>query len=319
MSELQKKWLDKPYHSLDYDFKTVYGEKVYKIALEAGMTCPNRDGKIDTRGCIFCSDGGSGEFASKVSSSISCQLNEGKKLFTSGKKTGSKYVAYFQSYTNTYAPVEYLEKIYAEALSEEEVVGISIATRADCIPNAVIDLLSKLKSTFPDKFIWVELGLQTIHASTIQYIRRGYDQSVFENAVKNLNSINIPVIVHVILGLPGETKDMMLDSCKYLNSIPVSGVKLQLLHVLKGTDLETEYKNGKFDVLSLEDYVNIVILCIENLSPDITIHRLTGDGAKDLLIAPIWSLNKRNVLNTLLKEMRNRNTWQGKQFSMDAR
>ena len=305
-------WDGKPYHSLNYEVKKMYGEKIYKIALDANMTCPNRDGTIGTRGCIFCSEGGSGDFAAS-GSSISEQLIKGKQLFHD-KKTGNKFIAYFQSFTNTYAPVGRLRVLFSEALMEESVVGISIATRPDCLDSEVLSLLSELKIMFPDKFIWVELGLQTIHASTAAFIRRGYELGVFDNAVSELASISIPVIVHCILGLPGEPKEMMLETCSYLNSLPVWGVKLQLLHVLKNTDLAALYEKNASEVLSFEEYIDIVISCLEILSPDIVIHRVTGDGPKEQLIAPTWSLNKRNVLNTLHKEMRIRNTYQGKKY-----
>lgn len=313
------KWLDKPYHSLDYECKKMYGEKIYKIAIDAGMTCPNRDGSIDYRGCIFCSEGGSGDFASSglLTSShptISDQITEGKTYFKS-KKIGNRYIAYFQSYTNTYGPINYLEHIFSEALAETDIVGISIATRPDCLSSEVVSLLDSLSKRFPQKFIWVELGLQTIHEKTASYIRRGYSLDVFERAVANLYSINIPVIVHVILGLPGESKGMMLETCNYLNRFPIQGIKLQLLHVLKNTDLADDFSKKSFEILSLMEYIDIVISCLELINPDTVIHRVTGDGPKELLLAPSWSLNKRNVLNTLLSEMRRRNTWQGKYYN----
>lgn len=311
-------WLDKPYHSLDYDCKTHFGEKIYKIALDAGMTCPNRDGHLGTRGCIFCSEGGSGDFASDGKSlsdtpSISQQIIEGKTYFHT-KNVGKRFIAYFQSFTNTYAPIERLEQLYTEALLEPTIIGISIATRPDCIPNEVIFLLSKLQKQFPNKFIWIELGLQTIHSATANFIRRGYPLSVFEDTVKKLQAIQIPIIVHVILGLPNETKSMMLETCQYLNTLNINGIKLQLLHVLKNTDLATVFEKKTFEILSFEEYIDIVISCLEIISPSVTIHRVTGDGPKELLIAPQWSTNKRNVLNSLLQEMKRRNTWQGKLY-----
>jgi hypothetical protein len=311
------RWLDKPYHSLDFELKKTFGEKIYKIALDAGMTCPNRDGTCGTRGCIFCSYGGSGDFAAS-GSSIAKQLEYGKSLFNT-KKTGSKFIAYFQAYTNTYAPVYILEDLFNNALSEPTVVGISIATRPDCLGNDVVSLLKELKIKYPNKFIWIELGLQTIHEKTALYIRRGYELSIYEDAVKRLNAVSIPVITHVILGLPGETKEMMLDTCRYISSIgkygfKCHGIKLQLLHVLKNTDLALEYENKTFEVLEFMEYIDIVISCLEILPPEMVIHRVTGDGPKDLLIAPLWSLDKRHVLNTLHKEMKSRNTWQSRFF-----
>lgn len=305
-------WFDKPYHSLDYEMKSTFGEKIYKIALDAKMTCPNRDGTCGTRGCIFCSEGGSGDFASS-GASISEQLERGRNLFNS-KKTGSKFIAYFQSYTNTYAPINVLEALFSEALSEPSVVGISIATRPDCLGDDVIALLEKLGIEYPDKFIWVELGLQTVHEKTAAFIRRGYGLKVYEEAVGRLKSISVPIITHVILGLPFETKEMMLETCRYISSLETFGIKLQLLHVLKNTDLALEYENKTFEVLEFMEYIDIVVSCLEVLPPDMVIHRVTGDGPKDLLIAPLWSLDKRHVLNTLHREMRLRDSWQSKHF-----
>lgn len=311
-------WNEKPYHSLDYDMKKRYGEKVYKIAIDAGMTCPNRDGKCGTGGCIFCSEGGSGDFAiSKAAhnniDSIKSQLEKGKSLFHT-KKTGNLFIAYFQSFTNTYAPVETLDALYREALDEPDVAGISIATRPDCLEAPVIELLDSLNKEYQDKFIWIELGLQTIHEETARLIRRGYSLDVFEEAVANLKRIHIPVIVHVILGLPHETPQMMLETCNYLNTMHIDGIKLQLLHVLKNTALAKLYEAKAFEVLDFEEYINIVIDCLEILSEDIVIHRVTGDGPRSLLIAPLWSLDKRRVLNTLHQHMKVRKTYQSIKF-----
>lgn len=311
-------WNEKPYHSLDYDMKKRYGEKVYKIAIDAGMTCPNRDGKCGTGGCIFCSEGGSGDFAiSKAAhnniDSIKSQLEKGKSLFHT-KKTGNLFIAYFQSFTNTYAPVETLDALYREALDEPDVAGISIATRPDCLEAPVIELLDSLNKEYQDKFIWIELGLQTIHEETALLIRRGYSLDVFEEAVANLKRIHIPVIVHVILGLPHETPQMMLETCNYLNTMHIDGIKLQLLHVLKNTALAKLYEAKAFEVLDFEEYINIVIDCLEILSEDIVIHRVTGDGPRSLLIAPLWSLDKRRVLNTLHQHMKVRKTYQSIKF-----
>lgn len=306
-------WNDKRYHSLDYELKKIYGEKIYKIAIDAGMTCPNRDGSKGTRGCIFCSEGGSGDFAAS-GDSIRQQLEKGKSYFNE-KNIGNKFIAYFQAFTNTYAPVTKLDKLYREALDEPSVIGISIATRPDCLGLDIIELLDTLNHDYPDKFIWVELGLQTIHENTALLIRRGYDLSVFEDAVINLQKISIPIIVHVILGLPHETKQMMLDTCNYLNKWHINGIKLQLLHVLKNTDLEALYQNKTFEILEFEEYIDIVINCLEILSPDIVIHRVTGDGPKDLLTAPTWSLNKRKVLNTLHQQLKSRDTYQSALYS----
>lgn len=255
-----------PYRTLNAWCREHYGEKLYKIALDAGFTCPNRDGTLGERGCIFCSAGGSGDFAAKRTGSLRSQLDAGRALL-SHKKTGSRFIAYFQAYTNTYGPADRLEELFSEALSEPDIAGISIATRPDCLPDEVTDLLVRLKERFPGKFIWVELGLQTIHEKTASYIRRGYPLSRFDEAVKALHEADIPVIVHVILGLPGETREMMLQTIRYLNACGIWGIKLQLLHVLEGTDLAEDYRAGLFSVLSLEEYLSILCDCIAALSP----------------------------------------------------
>lgn len=300
-----------PFRTLGAWCREQYGEKLYKIALDAGFTCPNRDGTLGTRGCIFCSAGGSGEFAVRRDTTLRAQLDAGRALL-SHKKTGTRFIAYFQAYTNTYGPPSRLEALFSAALSEPDIAGISIATRPDCLPDETIRLLAELKGRFPGKFIWVELGLQTIHEKTAAYIRRGYPLSRFDEAVKALRKEEIPVIVHVILGLPGETREMMLQTIRHLNVLGVWGVKLQLLHVLEGTDLAEDYRAGLFQVLSLEEYLSILCDCIAALSPDIVIHRLTGDGPKRLLIAPLWSADKRNVLNLLHRRLKQNAIWQGK-------
>lgn len=302
------KWDEKPYHSLDYELKKRFGEKIYKLSLNGGMTCPNRDGKVGTRGCIFCSEGGSGDFAGNACQSISEQMDAQKALL-SKKRPVQKYIAYFQAYTNTYASVDYLEKIFMEAISRPEVVVLSIATRPDCLGDDVLDLLERLNRIKP---VWVELGLQTIHEKTAAFIRRGYRLSCFEEAVKNLRSRGLEVIVHTILGLPGENEQMVLETMEYLNHQAIQGIKLQLLHVLKQTDLGIYYEEHPFHILSMEEYLSLLIHCLEVLSPDLVIHRLTGDGPKDLLIAPLWSSAKRTVLNTLHQKLKTENTWQGR-------
>lgn len=296
------KWHDKRYYSLEAFLKNRYGCRMKKISIDAGFTCPNRDGTLDTRGCIFCSSGGSGEFAVPPDSLTA-------RTETAGSE---RFIAYFQAYTCTYAPVPYLEKLYRETLELPFVSGISIATRPDCLPAEVLSLLRLLKNDYPDKFLWVELGLQTIHKETAAYIRRGYPLSRFVQAVTALHELAVPVIVHVILGLPGEDRNMMLQTVDYLNRLPVFGIKLQLLHVLRGTDLALDYEKGKFRVLTMEEYLDIVISCIEHLSPDTVIHRVTGDGARELLAAPTWSLEKKKVLNALHHRMKLQDSYQGK-------
>lgn len=303
-------WGEKPYRSLDFHLRQQFGEKVYKLSLNGGMTCPNRDGKVGEGGCIFCSAGGSGDFAADKSLSIPEQIKVQKDALRD-KKPARKYVAYFQAYTNTYAPVDYLEKIYTEAMSDPQVVALSVGTRPDCLPKDVLELLAQLNRHKP---VWVELGLQTIHEETARYIRRGYELPCFEYAVSELHKRNIDVVVHTILGLPGETRRQMLETVEYLNTRDIQGIKLQLLHILRGTDLAKIYAKQQIHIMSMEEYITIVIECLEHLSPKITVHRLTGDGPKDLLLAPLWSSKKRTVLNQIHREMKKRGSWQGKNY-----
>lgn len=303
-------WNGKPYHSLDYMLRQMFGEKIYKVTLNGGMTCPNRDGKIGERGCIFCSAGGSGDFAASASLSITEQIRQQIQML-SAKRPIHKYIAYFQAYTNTYAPVEYLERIFTEAIQNPDICAISIGTRPDCLEEPVIQLLSRLNQIKP---VWVELGLQTIHEHTARYIRRGYPLSCFDQTMQSLHQAGLDVIVHTILGLPGETSRDVLDTMKYLNACQIQGIKLQLLHVLSGTDLAADYQAGKFSVLDREEYIDLVIRCLEHLDPSIVIHRVTGDGPKNLLIAPLWASRKREVLNLLHHQMKEQGSYQGKAF-----
>ena len=301
-------WNGKPYHSLDYMLRERFGEKVYKVTLNGGMSCPNRDGKIGRRGCIFCSEGGSGDFAADASLSVTEKINS-QIAILSAKRPIHRYIAYFQAYTNTYAPVEYLQKIFTEAISHPKVIALSIGTRPDCLDDKVIALLSELNRMKP---VWIELGLQTIHEDTARYIRRGYSLSCFEDALSRLRAAGLEVIVHTILGLPGETHDDILETIKYLNATDIQGIKLQLLHVLSGTDLAADYQVGKFEVLGRDAYIDLVIDCLEHLRPSIIIHRVTGDGPKELLIAPQWASRKREVLNLLHHRMKEMGSFQGK-------
>ena len=306
-------WNGKPYHSFDYMLKERFSCKIYKTALNGGMTCPNRDGTLGERGCIFCSQGGSGDFAGDRRDSITEQINkQAEKL--AQKRNASAFIAYFQAYTNTYAPVEYLRKIYTEAINHPQVAAVSIGTRPDCLGPDVLALLEELNQIKP---VWIELGLQTIHERTAAYIRRGYPLSCFEEAVKALRQRDLEVIVHTILGLPGESRQDILETMEYLNHRDIQGIKLQLLHVLKGTDLAQDYLEGRFSVYTMEEYLDILIDCLEHLSPDIVIHRLTGDGPKDLLMAPLWSSKKRTVLNTLHHECKIRHAYQGRLYKED--
>ena len=302
---------DSRFRSLNDDLRERFGEKLYKLTLNGGCTCPNRDGTLGTRGCIVCSEGGSGEFPASPQLSIQEQIEDGKRRLA-GKRPVKKYIAYFQAYTNTYAPVVHLRRVITEAISCPEIAVLSIATRPDCLGEEVLELLEELNRRKP---VWVELGLQTIHEKTASFIRRGYPLPVFDRAVKELEARGIEIIVHTILGLPGETADMMLDTVRYVNSTPAAGIKLQLLHILKHTDLADYYQHTGFHILTMNEYVDLVIRCLEVCRPDLVIHRLTGDGPKDLLIAPEWSQAKRQVLNTIQKELKRRNTFQGRLYS----
>ncbi len=282
----------------DY-LRRTFGCKVYKIALNGGFTCPNRDGSIGTEGCIFCSEGGSGEFAAAPSLSVKEQIDQGKKL-VSGKEKDGKYIAYFQAYTGTYAPIDRLKRLYTEAINHPDVVALSIATRPDCLPEEVLHLLSELNRIKP---VWAELGLQTIHERTASYIRRGYDLNVYDNAVTGLRENGIEVITHMIIGLPGESTEDMLETVRYICGSGATGIKLQLLHILKGTDLEKEYKAGKVKVLSEDVYIDILKQCVKLIPENVVIHRLTGDGDKRILIAPLWSGNKKHVWNRIQNEV----------------
>ena len=279
--------------------RETFGCKVYKIALSGGFTCPNRDGKLGTGGCIFCSAGGSGEFAEDPKKSITAQIEDGKKRVSDKIKAG-KYIAYFQSFTGTYAPVNVLRRLFTEAITPPDIAVLSIATRPDCLPPEVLDLLSELNGIKP---VWIELGLQTIHEKTAGYIRRGYETYVYDRAVQELHERGIKVITHVILGLPGETKEDMKETVKHVCGIGSDGIKLQLLHVLKGTDLEKEYIEGKFNVLSEDEYISILKEIVPIIPDTCVIHRLTGDGDKRLLVAPLWSGDKKHIIKRVRKEV----------------
>ena len=282
----------------DY-LRRTFGCKVYKIALSGGFTCPNRDGSIGTEGCIFCSEGGSGEFAAAPYLSVTEQIEQGKKLVSDKEKDG-KYIAYFQAYTGTYAPIDRLKSLYTEAIDHPDVVALSIATRPDCLPEEVLHLLSEMNHIKP---LWAELGLQTIHERTASYIRRGYDLNVYDNAVTRLRKNGIEVITHMIIGLPGESIEDILDTVRYICDSGATGIKLQLLHILKGTDLEKEYKAGRVKVLSEDAYIDILKQCVKLIPENVVIHRLTGDGDKRILVAPLWSGNKKHVWNRIQNEV----------------
>lgn len=288
------------YLSFNKYLKDKFGQKVYKISLDGGFTCPNRDGKTGTKGCIFCSKGGSGDFAESRDMSITEQIESGKKKVEKKIKSG-KYIAYFQAFTNTYAPVETLRQKYEEAINHPDIVALSIATRPDCLGDDVLRLLDEMNKIKP---VFVELGLQTIHQKSAKYIRRGYDLSVYDKAVRDLKKIGVNVVVHVILGLPNESENDMLETVKYVCESGANGIKLQLLHVIDGTDLAKDYEKGLFKTLEFDEYVNLIVKCVKIIPNDIVIHRLTGDGAKKDLIAPLWSADKKRVLNAINKALR---------------
>ena len=291
------------FYSVNEYLKGTYGVKMYKLALNGGMNCPNRDGLIDTRGCIFCSAGGSCDFACT-------NVDDAKKLI-SNKYTGNNFIAYFQSYTNTYADVSYLRNLFMPVINNPDVKILSIATRPDCLDDSVITLLGELNKIKP---VWIELGLQTIHKKTSDYIRRGYELDIFTDAVKRLNNSDIKVIVHMILGLPGESDEMMLDTARFIANSGAWGIKLQLLHVLKGTDLADDYNNHLFETMTMDNYIRLIGRIIELLPPDMVIHRLTGDGPKKILIAPLWSADKKRVHNSLMQYFTNNNIIQGRNY-----
>lgn len=290
------------YYSLNQYLQDTFGEKVYKIALDGGFSCPNRDGTLGNRGCIFCSGTGSGEFAGNRLDSITVQIEKGKELLKEKAKSG-KYIAYFQAFTNTYAPAARLRELYEEAISHPDIAALSIATRPDCLPEDVLTLIQEMNRKKP---VWVELGLQTIHERTARYIRREYPLSVYDEAVGKLKKIPVHVIVHVILGLPGETAEEMKETVSYVGRSGADGIKLQLLHVLRGTDLEKEYLAGNCRVMEMEEYVSLVADCIALLPERMVIHRMTGDGDKKILLAPEWSGDKKKVLNALHKAIAER-------------
>ncbi len=309
---LCRDWNGKPWHSLDFYLKKTFGKKVYKLALDGGMTCPNRDGTLGTGGCIFCSAGGSGDFAAPRTGSLAAQLADAKSRISRKLPKGStsadvSYIAYFQSYTNTYAPLSYLKALFSEAIAFPEICALSVATRPDCLPPETISLLASLNRIKP---VWVELGLQTIHEKTAELIRRGYPLSVFDDALSRLRKAGLPVIVHVILGLPKETDEDCLATVRYLAARRIEGIKLQLLHVLCGTDLVPLYEAGLFQTMEMEACLSLLGKCLAVLPPETVIHRLTGDGPKKELIAPLWTADKRRFLNALLHYLKENQIWQ---------
>lgn len=296
------------YYSLNRFLRETYGGKLYKIALDGGFGCPNRDGTIATGGCIFCSAAGSGDFAERAAGDVHAAIERGKAR-VAGKNPGGRYIAYFQSYTSTHGPVEKMRRIFFEAIEHPDVEVLSIATRPDCLGDEVMALLTELNKIKP---VWVELGLQTIHPETARYILRGYELPVYDEAVRKLKAEGIYVITHMIIGLPGENAEMIFNTARYIGAVGSDGIKLQLLHVLENTDLAADYRAGKFEALSLEEYLPLLAGCVERLPESVCIHRLTGDGAKKELLAPLWSGDKKRVLNTISKYFEENDVRQGR-------
>ncbi|MDD6488882.1 MAG: TIGR01212 family radical SAM protein [Clostridia bacterium] len=303
-------WGGRRYYSLDFYLKEKFGEKLYKLSLDGGMTCPNRDGRISHGGCIFCSEGGSGDFAAPCEMNIDKQIEYAKSL-VKNKFDGNRYIAYFQSYTNTYAPVEYLRKLFLSVIKRDDIAVLSVATRPDCLGDDVLELIAELAKIKP---VWIELGLQTIHQKTADFINRGYDLECYDTAVRNLKKTGASVITHIIIGLPYETKEQIMQTAAYVGQSGADGIKLQLLHVLKNTKLEEIYNSGKFQTLSEDEYISLIADIINILPENIVIHRLTGDGDKKILISPLWSCNKRRVLNLINHRLKENDIIQGKEY-----
>jgi radical SAM protein (TIGR01212 family) len=312
--EQKKMWGSKPYHTLNYFLREKFGEKVFKISLDAGFTCPNRDGTISKGGCLFCSERGSGDFAGDRCFSISFQFGDIKNMMLKKWKNG-KYIAYFQAYTNTYAPVEVLREKYEEALAQEDVVAIAIATRPDCLDEDVLDLLEEINKKV---YLWIELGLQTVNDESAKIINRGYKLDVFEEALRKLKERSIDVVTHCIFGLPGETEQDMINTVDYIAHSGVKGVKFHLLHLLKDTPLVKLYEQGKLSFLTQEQYINLICKALTMLPEDMVVHRLTGDAPRDSLIGPMWSLKKWEILNEIDNNMQKCNFYQGLYFATNS-
>ncbi|MEZ2658998.1 TIGR01212 family radical SAM protein [Aneurinibacillus aneurinilyticus] len=315
MNEIQQAnapllWGDKRYHTWNYHLRQQFGEKVFKVMLDAGFTCPNRDGTITTGGCTFCSARGSGDFAGWRRDDLVTQFNEVKGR-QHKKWPDAKYIGYFQAYSNTYAPVDVLRDYYEIILQQENVVGLSIATRPDCLPDDVVELLAELNKK---TYLWVELGLQTIHESTSQLINRAHDTACYYEGVEKLRKHGIRVCSHIIFGLPGETEEMMMETAQAVAHMDVQGIKIHLLHLLRKTPMVKQYEAGLLKFLEQDQYVRLIADALEILPPEMVVHRLTGDGPPDLLIGPMWSRKKWEVLNAIDAELKQRGTWQGKEY-----
>ena len=307
---MRKEWNGKRYHSLNYFLRNKFNEKIYKISLDGGFTCPNRDGKVAKGGCTFCSARGSGDYAGSRILSINEQFADRKKMMEKKWKDG-KYIAYFQAYTNTYAPVEELRQKYEEAISQENVVALSIATRPDCLDDDVVDLLEEISKK---TYLWGELGLQTVNDESARNFNRGYDFEVFKEGIKKLQDRNIEVVVHTIFGLPGETKEDMLKTVDYVAHSGAQGIKFHLLHLMKGTQMVKQYESGELQLLSQEDYIDLICKGIAMLPQEMVVHRLTGDAPRESLIGPMWSLKKWEVLNSIDKALEDNDIYQGKNY-----
>lgn len=303
-------WGDKRYHTLNYYYRQTYGEKVFKVSLDAGFTCPNRDGTVAKGGCIFCSSRGSGDFAGDRRLDLKQQFWDVKEKMHQ-KWPKAKYIGYFQAFTNTYAPANVLKEMYEAILEEDGVVGLAIATRPDCLPEDVLDLLEEINNK---NDLWIELGLQTIHEETQKLINRAHDYDFFLDGIKELRKRNINVIVHIIVNLPGEDYEDMMATARAVAQLPIQGIKIHMLHLMKRTPMVKLYEEGKLNFMGREEYIKIVVDMLEILPPEIVVHRLTGDAPPDLLIEPKWTLKKWEVLNGIDKELKQRNTWQGKYF-----
>ncbi len=301
---------DKRYHTWNYHLRQHFGHKVFKVALDGGFDCPNRDGTVAFGGCTFCSAAGSGDFAGNRVDPLEKQFHDIKLKMHKKWKHG-KYLAYFQAYTNTHAPVDVLREKYETVLKQNDVVGLSIATRPDCLPDDVVEYLAELNER---TYLWVELGLQTVHEKTARIINRAHNFETYIEGVEKLRKHNIRICSHLINGLPLETTDMMMETAQAIASLDVQGIKIHLLHLLKGTPLVKQYEKGLLDFLSMEDYVKLVVDQLEILPPEMVVHRITGDGPIELMIGPMWSVSKWDVLNAIHKEMLRRNTWQGKHY-----
>lgn len=299
---------NKRYHTWNYHLRQQFGEKVFKVSLDAGFDCPNRDGTVAYGGCTFCSAAGSGDFAGNRTEDVITQFHDIKTKMHEKWKDG-KYIAYFQAFTNTHAPLDVLKKTFEPVLQEEGVVGISIATRPDCLPDDVVEYLADLNTR---TYLWVELGLQTVHERTALLINRAHDYQVYIEGVEKLRKHNIRICSHIINGLPLENYEMMMETAREVAKLDIQGIKIHLLHLLKGTPMVKQYEKGMLTFLSLEDYVNLVVDQLEIIPPDVIVHRITGDGPPNLMIGPMWSLNKWNVLNAIDAEFVRRDSWQGK-------